>query len=155
MIIDRVGKNKFIQKMIKKTEDKKIYNKLNHHLPLIESGCTTMAYVAVTQLNNKIPEDRKPALIWQSLIGGAVGIAVSKKLDDYVKGHAEKLCKELEKYDNMPKMKNTLSGIRILLPIAITTLVLRYGVSVLSVPLSSKITQVQNKIQGKKVDKLA
>ena len=147
-MISRIGKSNIVQRFIKKTEDKKFYESLNHKLPLIESAFTTVSYVAVTQLSKKIPEDRKPALTWQALIGGAAGIAISKKLDDFTKKHNDKLCQELEKL-NLPKAKNTIRGARILLPIAITTLILRYLVSVSSVPLSTFIAKIQHKLSKK------
>jgi len=148
MIIDKIGRSKFIQRIIKKTEDKNIYEKLNHRLPLIEGGLTTLAYISVTQLNKKIPTERKPSMVWQSLIGGVAGILISKKLDDAAKKHTNRLCIEMDKLD-LPKPKNTISGVRILAPILITTLILRYGVSVVSVGMSTKIVKLQNKYNKK------
>ncbi len=140
-IIDSIAKNKHIQRFIKKTNDGKFYQGLNHKLPLVESGYTTFCYVMATQLDRKIPEKRKKPLIYQSLIGGAVGILISKKIDDFAKKHNNKICEELEKL-NIPKAKNTVRGMRILLPILITTIILRYLVSVASVPLSTLLSRI-------------
>jgi uncharacterized membrane protein len=144
-MIDRIGKIKFIQNFMEKAKDKKFYENLNHTLPIIESAYTTVAYVGATQFNNKIPKERKKPLIWQSLIGGVVGLIASKKLDDFTKKHNQKLCVELEKL-NLPKGKNIVQGARVLMPLIVTTLIMRYAVSVLSVPLSTKITERQNKL---------
>jgi len=143
-MISKIGTNKYVQRFINKTSNEKFYNKLDHNLPLIESLATTFCYVGVTQLDRRIDKDRKPAMIWQSLIGGLAGILASHKLDNFAKKHSEKLCIELEKL-NLEKPRNTIKGVRVLIPVLITTVVMRYGVSVLSVPLATLITKFKKK----------
>lgn len=136
MLIDKIGKSNIVQQWVRRTDNGKYYEKLNHNLPIVESCYTTLAYMGATQFNNKIPKERKKPMIYQSLIGGVAGLILSKKLDNCVKGHTSIICKELEKM-NIPKGKNVVQGARILFPMLINTLVMRYIISVLSVPVSS------------------
>ena len=141
MIIDRIGKLNCVQNFIKKTSDKKFYNKINSNLPQIESVFAGICYIGAIQSSKTIPEERKPSQHFQTIIGTGAGMLISKKLDNWAKKHQEQICKELELL-NIPKSKNVLQGIRVLIPMLITTAILRFGVSVLSVPISSKIAQL-------------
>lgn len=133
-----------LSKFAKSNVGKKFYNTLlkpdketflNNTLPLIESAVCTGSYVYATAHDKKIPKEQKPILQWQNIINGVVGIAVSGALNKWVSKQGAKVIKDLN-----PKLvkdfENVVTGVRVGLPILMTSLVMRFGVSTLSVPVS-------------------
>jgi len=143
-MINKIALFKPIQNFIKKTKSPEFYKRLNNTLPLIESSFATICYSGAIWQNKTIEEDRKMPLQWQNLICGSTGILASKKINDIITIHQEKLIKELNNY-NIPKINNIIKGIKILLPLVITSFMLRFLIPIISTPISTFIELKRNK----------
>lgn len=146
-----VALNKSIQALIKRTDDKKFYSKLDRNLPQLETLFAGICYCTAIQLQSSIPKERKPSLMYQAVIGCLAGITVSKVIDRAINKHKERLVTELEKR-NLPKMTNIIKGTRVLFPLLTAAMVTRFLIPTLSIPVSTLITRHTNK---KKLDKKA
>lgn len=123
-------------------------NFLNNTLPLIESAVCTGSYIYATAHDKKIPKEQKPILQWQNIINGVVGIAASSKLNRWVSKKGANVIKDLDpKY--VKDFENVVTGVKVGLPILMTSLIMRYAVSTLSVPVSEVTKKVYNKVTGK------
>lgn len=146
-LLTRMAKSKTGQKVYKTllNPDKETF--LNNTLPLIESAVCTGSYCYATAHDKKIPEAQKPALQWQNILNGAIGIAVSGRMNKWVSKQGAKVIKDL-KPELVKNFDEVVNGVRVGLPILMTSLIMRWGVSTLSVPVSEKI----KKLGSKKVD---
>lgn len=162
-MLSRIAKSKAGQRVYTKLLNPDKENFLNNTLPLIESAVCTGSYIYATATDKNIPKESKPALQWQNVINGVAGIAVSSRLNKWVSKKGAAVIKDLD-----PKLvkdfEGVVSGVRVGLPILMTSLVMRYAVSTLSVPVSTaakKLDKFFNKPKGDglrdshKVDKLA
>lgn len=121
---------------------------LNNTLPLIEATVCTGSYIYATATDKNIPKEQKPVLQWQNIINGVAGVAVSSKLNKWVSKKGEEVIKDL-KPEHIKDFKNVVDGVKVGLPILMTSLVMRYAVSTLSVPISTITKKAYNKITGK------
>lgn len=154
-LLARFAKSKTGQKMYKTllNPDKETF--LNNTLPLIESTVCTASYVYATASNKKIPEEQKPILQWQNVLSGVLGIAVSGRLNKWVSKKGAEVIKGL-KPELVKDFETVVNGVRVGLPILMTTLVMRFGVSTLAVPLSETAKNIHNRTTGKrKLDTIA
>lgn len=149
-ILTKVAKSKTGQRVYKNLlkPDKETF--LNNTLPLIESGVCTASYCFATAHDKKIPKEQKPALQWQNILNGVIGILVSGRLNRWVSKQGAKVIKDL-KPELIKNFDEVVSGVRVGLPILMTSLVMRWGVSTMSVPVSEKF----KKIGHKKVDTMS
>lgn len=142
-LLTRMAKSKAGQKVYKSLLNPNKENFLNNTLPLVESAVCTGSYIYATATDKKIPKESKPALQWQNVINGVAGIAVSSKLNKWVSKKGATVIKDLD-----PKVikdfEGVVNGVRVGLPILMTSLIMRYAVSTLSVPIS---------VMAKKFDK--
>lgn len=143
-IFSRFAKSNIGQKVYKNLlkPEKEVF--LNNTLPLIESGVCTGSYCFATWHDKHIPEEQKPCLQWQNIINGVVGIAISGKMNKWITKQGSGVIKHL----NSALIKNfssVVNGIQVSLPIIMTSLVMRYGVSTLSVPMSEKFKELGHK----------
>jgi len=145
-----IALNKSVQRFVKKTENKAFSLKIDRNLPLIESLFAGTVYCGAIYLQNNIPKERKPSLMFQTIIGTIAGISISKYLDNLINRHKENLCNEL-KTRKLPNIDNIIKGTRIMTPLIITTLVTRYAIPVATVPISSWLNKVRkNKNENKR-----
>lgn len=159
-ILAAIAKSKPAQKIYKTLlkPDKETF--LNNTLPLIESTVCTASYVYATAHDKKIPKEQKPILQWQNVINGVLGIAVSGCLNKWVSKKGAEVIKDLNP-EHIKNFSRVCDGVKVGLPILMTSLVMRWGISTLSVPLSEVTKNTYNKIKekraetGKKVDYLA
>lgn len=156
-VLARIAKSKTGQKVYKTllNPDKETF--LNNTLPLIESAVCTGSYIYATANDKKIPKEQKPILQWQNVINGVLGIAISGALNRWVSKKGAKVIQGL-KPELVKDFDAVVNGVRVGLPILMTTLVMRFGVSTASVPMSAWTKKTYNKLKGKdehKVDTLA
>lgn len=147
----RFAKSNIGQKMYKSIlrPDKETF--LNNTLPLIESTVCTGSYIYATHHDKKIPKEQKPILQWQNILNGVIGVAVSGKLNRWISKKGAQVIKGL-KPELVKDFDNVVTGVKVGLPILMTSLVMRFGVSYLSVPMSETAKAIDNKIRGRKVD---
>lgn len=155
-----------LAKFAKSNTGQKIYKTLlnpdketfmNNTLPLIESTVCTGSYIYATARDKKIPEEQKPILQWQNIINGVLGIAISGRLNKWVSKKGANVIKDL-KPELVKDFDNVVTGVKVGLPIVMTTLVMRFGVSTASVPMSEAVKNVYSKFhkpKDKKVDVVA
>lgn len=126
---------------------------LNNTLPLIESTVSTASYIYATAKDKNIPGEQKPILQWQNVINGVVGIAVSGAMNRWVSKKGAQIIKGL-KPELVKDFDAVVNGVRVGLPILVTTLVMRWGVSTASVPISTAAKKIHESIKGKKEHKV-
>ena len=129
---------------------------VNNTLPLIESAVCTGSYIYATASNKKIPEENKPILQWQNVLNGVIGIAVSGAMNKWVSKKGEQIVKGL-KPELIKDFEGVVAGVKIGLPILMTSLVMRFGVSYATVPMSvmaKKLDRIFRKPKDKNKDKL-
>lgn len=144
MIIQKIALSKTFQNLIKKTENKNFYKKLNNTLPLLESSFATACYAISIHTNKKIEKERKPAMQWQNGICGVFGLLASGFINKGINNYKEAIIKELS-IKNIDKVNNVIKGVQIALPLAITSICMRYLVPVISVPISTYLTKNKKK----------
>ena len=146
--LSRFAKSKTGQNLYRKIlrPDKETF--LNNTLPLIESTVCTGSYIYATATDKKIPKEQKPILQWQNVLNG---VAVSGKLNKKKKKKGAQVIKGL-KPELIKDFDNVVTGVKVGLPILMTSLIMRFGVSYLSVPMSEAAKSIDEKIRGKKVD---
>lgn len=143
-ILTNIAKSQTGQKVYKSLLNPNKENFLNNTLPLLESAVCTGSYIYATATDKKIPKESKPALQWQNVINGVAGIAISSRLNKWVSKKGAEVIKDLNpKY--IKDFEGVVNGVRVGLPILMTSLVMRYAVSTLSVPISET---------AKKLDKI-
>ena len=149
--LTRFAKSKTGQNLYRKIlrPDKETF--LNNTLPLIESTVCTGSYIYATATDKKIPKEQKPILQWQNVLNGVIGIAVSGKLNKWISKKGAQVIKGL-KPELIKDFDNVVTGVKVGLPILMTSLIMRFGVSYLSVPMSEAAKSIDEKIRGKKVD---
>ena len=151
-MLARFAKSKTGQAMYKTLlkPDKETF--LNNTLPLIESAVCTGSYIYATAHDKKIPKEQKPILQWQNVINGVLGIAVSSRLNKLASKQGAKIIKDL-KPELVKDFDSVVNGVRVGLPILVTSLVMRWGVSTASVPLSEVAKKAHETFSGKMKEK--
>ena len=147
-----MAKSKWGQKVYKYVlhPDKETF--MNNTLPLIDSAVCTGSYIYATASNKKIPEEQKPILQWQNVLNGVIGIAVSGGLNRWVSKKGAQIIKGL-KPELIKDFDNVVTGVKVGLPILVTSLVMRFGVSYATVPMSEVAKKLDNIFRPhKKVD---
>lgn len=153
-ILKNLSVTKKGQEFYKKFADPKYDNFLNNTLPIIESGVCTLSYVYATHHDKKIPKDQKPMLQWQNIISGGIGMLISAGLNKKVSKLGEDIIKGL-KPELMHDSHKIIDGIKVGLPILVTSIIMRFGVASAVVPVSTWIESIRNKHKKNKLDKMA
>ena len=108
---------------------------LNEGLPLLSGTVCTGSYIYATAHDKYIPKEQKPILQYQNVINGVAGITISAGLNQWAYKKTEKIIKCLDKRV-FKESSNIINGIRIAVPIVITSAVMRLLISSGSVLLS-------------------
>ena len=143
MKIPKIGMSKIIQNFIKKTQDKKFYDKFNRNIPIIETGFAGMCYCGATYFNKRLDKKRKPAIMWQNIMGCLFGMTVSKVIDNSINKFKNSICDNLKNSKNIPDINNVTNGFRVALPLITTATITRFLIPVLLVPISTKIEEIR------------
>ncbi len=137
----KIGMSKNIQNFIKKTGDKKFYDKFNRNIPIIESAFAGICYCGATYFNKRLDKKRKPAIMWQNILGCIFGMTVSKTIDNSINNLKNNICNNLKNSKNITDINKITNGFRIALPLITTATITRFLVPVILVPLSTKIEE--------------
>lgn len=122
---------------------------LNNTLPLIESAVCTGSYIYATASNKKIPDEQKPILQWQNVLNGVIGIAVSGRMNKWISKKGSQIIKGL-KPELIKDFDNVVTGVKVGLPILMTSLIMRFGVSYATVPMSEAAKKIDSVFRPKK-----
>lgn len=147
-----IAKSSIGQKVYGKLLDPKHETFINNTLPLMESAVCTASYIYATATNKKIPEERKPILQWQNVLNGAIGITISGGLNKFVSKKGAEISKKLDP-SLVKNFDKVVSGVKVGLPILTTALVMRLGVSYLTVPMSAAAKKIDGIFRKPKNDK--
>ena len=144
-MINKIAKNRLIQNIISKTVTNHNFKYfINSKLPVLETIVATTSYSVAIVQNKKIERERKPAMHWQNIISGVVGIFVSSKINKIIQKSQNRICKELEN-SNIYKVNNVINGVRVAVPLIIFSTLLRFIVPVLATPISTFLVKNNNK----------
>lgn len=139
----KIGMSKNIQNFIKNTGDKKFYDSFNRNIPIIESAFAGICYCGATYFNKRLDEKRKPAIMWQNILGCLFGMTVSKVIDNSINNFKNSICNNLKNYKNITDINKITNGFKIALPLITTATITRFLVPVLICPISTKIVELQ------------
>lgn len=144
--------SKVMQDFAKKvSQNDKLYDKINNKiLPIGESAVATGMYSLFIEKNDHIERERKPALQYQNLICGLIGMFSANKINQSIQKHQEKIIEVLRNNKNIQNPESLISGLKIAMPIVIFGLIIRFLLPVVSTPISSKINEIkQSKLDVK------
>lgn len=124
-------------------------------MPIIETGFAGICYCTFTYFNKNLDEKRKPAIMWQNILGCIFGITVSKHIDNSINGFRNNLCKNISNLKNINKVDKIINGVKIAVPLITTATITRVIIPILLVPISTKIEQLRikhkNKLDSKRI----
>ena len=131
----------------------KVDKYLNNGFPLVESAYVTSLYCIDIKASKDIPEERKNPLVYNSLICMVAGMFGGITLNKLIKPIENDVVKNLEKMD-IKKVTHVIAGIRIILPLLLTSLCLRFIVPIAATPTSVFVDE-HFKSKKKEFDKIA
>ena len=141
--------SKPVQNFYKKVCDPKHTDFFNEKLPLIETAFATACYVHSTNKRKEIPPEQRRVLQYQNILGGVAGIALGGYLNKKVTKFANKLAPKVDK--NIVDIHKVESGIRIFLPLAVVSCIMRLAIPVLTAQMSTMIED-RNHAKKNKLD---
>lgn len=147
-IFTSIAKSKYGQKVYKYILDPKKDKFWNETMPLIETSVASLCYIGATAVQKDIDSDSKKAMQWQNVLSWAFSLMLSRPLNRKVTKFGEQIIKNL-KPELMKDGHKVLDGIKVGLPILNVTLINRFLLPTIFVPISSVI---RNKIKEKKLD---
>ncbi len=144
-IYNNIVRTKLIQNFSKKISEPKINDKLNTYIPLFESLLITSLYINNTKKSKKIPNENKKFLIINDIFTGSLGALLSISVSKSCKKFIDNVIIDINKSEIKDKLKIN-NGIKIAMPLMISSLIFRYLLPVISTPISSII---KNKMEKK------
>lgn len=133
-----IAKSKVGQKVYKSALDPSKDKFWNNTMPLIETSFASSAYIIATQSQKDIDDKSKKAMQWQNVLSWVFSIGISARLNKSVTKFGEQLVKHL-KPEVIPDSHKVINGIKVGLPIAVVTLINRFVLPTVFVPISSVI----------------
>lgn len=112
----------------------------NNTLPLIETSVASCLYMMSAQVQRDIDPKSKQAIQWQNFLSWVVSIGMSIPLNKKIGKFGENIIKELEKIDSKAHIKDIhklTNGIKVGIPLVVVTLLNRYIIPSILVPISS------------------
>lgn len=133
-----IAKSKWGQKIYKNILDPSKDKFWNNTMPLIETSVASLCYIGATAVQKNIDDKSKKAMQWQNVLSWVFSLAISAKLNKSVTKFGEKIIKGL-KPELMTDAHKVINGIQVGLPIAVVTLINRFALPTVFVPISSVI----------------
>lgn len=133
-----IAKSKVGQRVYKKILDPSKDTFWNNTTPLLETTAASVCYIISTQVQKDIDDKSKKAMQWQNVLSWVFSIGISAKLNKSVTKFGEQLVKHL-KPEIIPDSHKVINGIKVGLPIAVVTLINRFILPTVFVPVSSVI----------------
>lgn len=133
-----IAKSKVGQRVYKSILDPSKDTFWNNTTPLLETTAASACYIISTQVQKDIDDKSKKAMQWQNVLSWVFSIGISAKLNKSVTKFGEQLVKHL-KPDIIPDSHKVINGIKVGLPIAVVTLINRFILPTVFVPVSSVI----------------
>ena len=133
-----IAKSKVGQRVYKKILDPSKDTFWNNTTPLLETTAASACYIISTQVQKDIDDKSKKAMQWQNILSWIFSIGISAKLNKSVTKFGEQLVKHL-KPEIIPDSHKVINGIKVGLPIVVVTLINRFVLPTVFVPVSSII----------------
>lgn len=137
-IFTKIAKSKYGQKIYKKMLDPKKDGFWNNTMPLIETSVASLCYIGATAVQPKIDDKSKKALQIQNVLSWVFSLLLSGALNRGVNKAGKGIIKHL-KPELMEDGHKVINAIEVGLPILSVTLINRFALPTLFVPMSSKI----------------
>lgn len=143
-IFTRIASSKLGQKVYKKILDPSKDNFWNNTMPLIETSVASTCYIVATQIQPKIDKKSKQAMQIQNILSWIFSVVLASVLNKGVNKCGKEIVKNL-KPELMQDAHKIINGIEVGLPILSVTLINRFALPTLFVPISSKIRDFVDK----------
>lgn len=137
-IFTKIAKSKYGQKIYKKMLNPKKDGFWNNTMPLIETSVASLCYIGATAVQPKIDDKSKKALQIQNVLSWIASLVLSGALNRGVNKAGNGIIKHL-KPELMNDGHKIINAIQVGLPILSVTLINRFLLPTLFVPMSSKI----------------
>ena len=142
--------SKTMQKFYNKACDPKHDAFFNNTLPTLESVASTLCYIVSTEKQNGIPREQKNVLQWQNVLSGVAGIAIGSVANRKVTKFANKLVPLIDK-EHVEDVHKVVAGIKVVLPLTATALLMRL---VMPVVVAQASTMIEDHRRAKKKQKI-
>lgn len=139
-IFERIAKSKPGQKVYKWCADGNHDKFLNNTLPQIETIVSSGCYIVATAQQHNLNKDEKKLLQYQNVLSGVGGVVIGSALNRGVSKLGENVIKDLDPKKLDPKtIRKVSTGLRIMLPLAVTGILMRFAIPTLISSVSSKM----------------
>ena len=126
-ILANVGNSKIGNKFFAWSSKPDSEKFLNNTIPQIETAFSTACYMFSTAKQKNIDDDRKKMLQIQHVASGLVGIIIASKANRAVGKFGEKVIENLDTSKiNADVIKQISTGIRIAIPLLVTSCIMRF-----------------------------
>lgn len=143
--------SKTMQKFYKKACDPKHDAFFNNTLPTLETVASTLCYIVSTEKQNGIPREQKNVLQWQNVLSGVAGIAIGSVANRKVTKFANKLVPLIDK-EHVEDVHKVVAGIKVVLPLTATALLMRLVMPVVVAQASTMIEDHRRAKKNQKID---
>ena len=140
-----------MQKFYKKVCDPKHDAFFNNTLPTLETVASTLCYIVSTEKQNGIPREQKNVLQWQNVLSGVAGIAIGSVANRKVTKFANKLVPLIDK-EHVEDVHKVVAGIKVVLPLTATALLMRLVMPVVVAQASTMIEDHRRAKKNQKID---
>lgn len=146
-IFTRIARSKWGQRVYENILDPKKDKFWNNTMPLIETSVASCCYIGATAVQKNIDDKSKKAMQWQNVLSWGVSLLIAGALNRNVTKAGEGIIKHLNP-DLIKDAHKVVNGLQVGLPIAVVTLINRFALPTLFVPLSSKIRDGIDKVKS-------
>lgn len=153
-IFTKIAKSEWGQKVYKKALDPKNDGFWNSTMPLLETSCASICYIGATAMQKNIDDKSKKAMQIQNLLSWGFSLLIAGSLNRGVRNFGKSIIKNLRP-ELMEDGHKVVNAIEVGLPIISITLINRFLLPTIFVPLSSKIRDFVDRRGEKKLDTLA
>ena len=143
--------SKTMQKFYNKACDPKHDAFFNNTLPTLESVASTLCYIVSTEKQDGIPREQKNVLQWQNVLSGVAGIAIGSVANRKVTKFANKLVPLIDK-EHVEDVHKVVAGIKVVLPLTATALLMRLVMPVVVAQASTMIEDHRRAKKNQKID---
>ena len=149
-LIKRFFESKPVQRVYKTACDPKNESFFNNTLPTIDTAVATSAYVWSTEKQDGIPREQKNVLQWQNVLSGVAGMVVGSYANKKITNVTNQVIPKL-KPEIMQDAHKVVTGLKILMPCAMTSLIMRFALPTI-IAQGSTMIEDYRRAKKKKLD---
>lgn len=152
-VLAHMGNSNTGQKFFKWASQPMSEKMLNHTLPQIETVLATGCYMFSTARQKNIDDDRKKMLQIQNVASGVVGITIASAANRAIGKFGEKVIENLDpKKVNPDSIKQISNGLRIGLPLIVTSFCMRALIPTFVAMFSGKTMDIMREKRKNKLN---